>query len=299
MNQKAFTTIANTLFPGSVVLKQWPLQGGVSANMYALKLEHSDGKHDRIVIRQHGAADWKSLANNVTATEFALLQALYKYGLKVPEPLYLDNSDSVLSSPFFVTEFVEGTSSVPLEALNAHLEQMARFLYRVHTLKTESLDLPELSQIEDPVQGALEYLPMLRTDKHVLQAIKSIKAAEVSSSLLHGDFWPGNVLWKDGQLVAVLDWEDASLGDPMSDVASCRVELLVSYGREAMDTFTDYYLNFSTQDTSNLRMWEIYSSSAALATLHQWGLPAEVEAHRRKMTTTFQQEAIDKFMQSM
>src|SRR4029077_16475377 len=27
--------------------------------------------------------------------------------------------------------------------------------------------------------------------------------------ILHGDFWPGNVLWRNGKLAGVIDWEDA------------------------------------------------------------------------------------------
>ena len=38
-------------------------------------------------------------------------------------------------------------------------------------------------------------------------------------ALLHGDYWPGNILWKDGRLAAVIDWEDACLGDPLVDLA--------------------------------------------------------------------------------
>ncbi len=34
------------------------------------------------------------------------------------------------------------------------------------------------------------------------------------------------MLWKDGQLVAVIDWEDAPLGDPLADVANSRLESL-------------------------------------------------------------------------
>jgi aminoglycoside phosphotransferase (APT) family kinase protein len=36
-------------------------------------------------------------------------------------------------------------------------------------------------------------------------------------SLLHGDYWPDNTLWRDGRLVCVIDWEDAALGDPLAD----------------------------------------------------------------------------------
>jgi len=32
--------------------------------------------------------------------------------------------------------------------------------------------------------------------------------------LVHGDFWPGNILWQQNQLAGVIDWEDAMLGEP-------------------------------------------------------------------------------------
>jgi aminoglycoside phosphotransferase (APT) family kinase protein len=34
------------------------------------------------------------------------------------------------------------------------------------------------------------------------------------SVLLHGDYWPGNILWRDGTIEAVVDWEEAQFGDP-------------------------------------------------------------------------------------
>jgi thiamine kinase-like enzyme len=54
------------------------------------------------------------------------------------------------------------------------------------------------------------------------------------AALLHGDFWPGNILWKNGRLTAVIDWEDAALGDPVADFANSRLEILWAYGRKAM-----------------------------------------------------------------
>ena len=56
--------------------------------------------------------------------------------------------------------------------------------------------------------------------------------------LLHGDFWPGDVLWQAGRLTAVLDWEDAQVGDPLADVGNTRLEFLWAFGREAMQQFT-------------------------------------------------------------
>jgi aminoglycoside phosphotransferase (APT) family kinase protein len=34
------------------------------------------------------------------------------------------------------------------------------------------------------------------------------------------------VLWRDGRIVAVIDWEDAQVGDPLADLANTRLELL-------------------------------------------------------------------------
>ena len=37
---------------------------------------------------------------------------------------------------------------------------------------------------------------------------QSAVAGDERIALLHGDYWPGNVLWKNGALVGVIDWED-------------------------------------------------------------------------------------------
>ena len=110
--------------------------------------------------------------------------------------------------------------------------------------------------------------------------------------VLHGDYWPGNVLWQDGRLVAVIDWEDASLGDPLADLATARVELLCRYGDDAMERFTTRYLAVH-QDTSgplrldSLPLWELYVSASALAAMGGWGLEPSEEARRRERTERF------------
>lgn len=118
-------------------------------------------------------------------------------------------------------------------------------------------------------------------------------ARPVSTSLLHGDFWPGNVLWRGGPLVAVIDGEDAAFGDPLSDLACARVELLCHYDEQAMDHFSEHYLAGSDVDLTALPLWEVYVSAAALASMAHWGwgLPPEIEARRRRRTEAFFERA--------
>ncbi len=49
-------------------------------------------------------------------------------------------------------------------------------------------------------------------------------AAGGSRGLVHADFWPGNTLSKADELVGIDDWENASLGDPVADVAYCATD---------------------------------------------------------------------------
>ncbi len=70
--------------------------------------------------------------------------------------------------------------------------------------------------------------------------------------LLHRDCWPGNVLWKDGRLAGVIDWEDVAVGDPLSDLGNTRLELLFNFGLDAMEAFTPVYASRIGVDLTHL-----------------------------------------------
>ena len=92
--------------------------------------------------------------------------------------------------------------------------------------------------------------------------------------LLHGDYWPGNILWRDEQLAAVIDWEDARLGDPLIDLAISRLDLLWIFGSEAMNSFTQDYLTGMAIDTRDLPYWDLCAAlrlvRLAGANLAEW-----------------------------
>ena len=75
--------------------------------------------------------------------------------------------------------------------------------------------------------------------------------------LLHGDYWPGNWLWQNGRLAAIIDWEDAALGDPLRDLAQSRLELAWIHDAAAAAAFTRAYLARRPLDTSALPYWDL------------------------------------------
>ncbi|MEN0063978.1 MAG: phosphotransferase [Myxococcota bacterium] len=285
----SFTAIAAQIAPDARLVRSWPLKGGVSAHVEALELEHPDGRLERVVVRRHGAAEWKPLLDDVTTAEHGVLSALQTEGLPVPGLRLLDASNTLLPTPYLVMDFVEGTIEVPDGPPDTVIEQMASFLLRLHGLDVATLALPRLEHRHDPVPELLEWLG---PDRSLLRAQLDAQWSGPRSyqpSLLHGDYWSGNVLWKDEVLISVIDWEDAAVGDPLSDLACSRIEFLWKHGRDAMERFTLAY--GGTPDALALGLWDLYVGTSAAITMGEWGLEPDVEATMRARTVTFLNEA--------
>ena len=60
-------------------------------------------------------------------------------------------------------------------------------------------------------------------------------------ALVHIDYRPGNVLWDENGISAVVDWEEAAYGDPAIDVAYCRMNMAIKGQTQAADEFLQTY----------------------------------------------------------
>ena len=60
-----------------------------------------------------------------------------------------------------------------------------------------------------------------------------------------------------GDLVGVVDWEEACIGDPLADLAIARLDLLWAFGLEPMRAFTGRYAALSGLDLYDLPLWDL------------------------------------------
>ncbi len=286
---------AEAVMPGHLDVTAEPLTGGSSAFVAALNLSAANGEHRRVVFRQHTNRAPKGHTDLVASKEFHLTHKLADQGLKVAQPLALHGDDPA-DGPWLVSEWIDGTTHVPDEDVDTALAQMADYLARLHQINSDHLDAPGVTGIEDPIEALPSYLPDDDNGRAIQRAIDiGIRRRPNASVLLHGDFWPGNVMFKNGTLVAVLDWEDAAWGDPLVDLACARVELSCAYGVEASARFTTRYLALAHDLHQNdLSLWDVYVSATALSSMHLWGLSASEEAKRRRTTNQFLGAAIDR-----
>lgn len=260
--------VIDRLAPGARFERAWPLTGGVSADVVALEFLCPDGARERVVIRRHAAHDWKPGQPGRMAREHDLLARLFELGVPVARP-------RLLAGDTLVLDYVEGTTVAPTDAARP----MAEVLARIHA--TELVSLPALPMREDPIAELLELTP---GTSGLADALRARGAFTGVARLLHGDFWPGNLVWQGGEIAAVLDWEDAAVGDPLSDLACARVELACAAGEAVAREFTDCYVRKTGVDVGRLAVWDLYVSTAALASMDRWGLPADVLARRREVT---------------
>lgn len=291
--QQRFERLTQAIRPGSRLVRTWRLEGGVSAQVTAIEVERPDGCAEKLVVRQHGKAD---LTRNPDAArdEFRLLTVLYAAGLPVPRPIFTDQFGNGDSAPCVVIEYVDGSTDIPSSAIPGAVDQMATFLANLHAVGPASHDLSFLATLDERIDrllhrpaGIPNAIPMLAA-----LAARWPLAHRNAPVLLHGDFWPGNVIWNDGQIAAVLDWEDAILGDPLFDVASCRLELFWGFGFGAMVSFTEQYAAHRTLDFANLPFWELCAALGLMAKLSGWGLELEIEADMRAKLQDFASRAL-------
>lgn len=294
--EAALAAVACQVVPDGRLVQYAPLSGGVSAQVYELAIAAPAGDVTRVVLRRPGGARPKANEEGATVREFRLLEALARAGLPVPEPLMLDATGELFPSPFYVMRYIEGSMDVDEARLEAAIDQMADHLACLHRLDPETLDLPALARREDPVEGALQFVPKTAEWVPVRRVLSAYTVGLHAESLLHGDYWPGNMLWRDGELAALIDWDDAAIGPAVSDLACSRCEINAMYGQKAMQRFTAVYLAALGRDVADLALWDVYVGSAALTVMHEWGLPAESEATRRERTTAFVTRAVHELM---
>ena len=273
--------IAARVAPGATLIDHARLQGGVSALVTSLTLRLPSGALRRVVVRQQDTTtDWKIQEADAIATEFGILRALHAAGQRVPAPLLLDTSCRTLPSPYLVMAHIDGTTDEPPDFIGPMVDALAA----LHALDPERLGLPGLPRRDSPHPEVLDHLPAGFPD--LRERITALAPWEplVRPSLLHGDYWSGNILWRGGQIVALIDWEDAAVGDPLADLAGARVELLWRHGDAVSTEFTQRYAARTGRDLSRLPLWDLYVSSAGLASMPNWGLAPDVLARWQART---------------
>jgi aminoglycoside phosphotransferase (APT) family kinase protein len=273
----ALATLAEAVRPGSRVGTIRRLRGGVSSGMHAVQLIGPGDERQWVVVRRYGA--WRLQHDpRVAEREWAILTALDRVAVPAPRPIWLDPSGAVFGCPTLVTSRMPGRGDLAPRNLDSWIRQLAETIARVHAAPLRSEEVAVLVNLRDEIDGLLakddppEALAGRPLGAEVWHAMKAAWPGmqHDDAVIVHGDYWPGNTLWRRGRLTAIIDWEQARYGDPAKDVACCRLDLTLLVGTEAADAFLRAYRAASGHPIRRRFFWELFMASWAIESLDEW-----------------------------
>lgn len=295
-----FSEIVDALAPGGRLVDSTPFRGGLSSDMVLVEVD-LDGTRRRFVVRR-ARGERGSIP---IAVEYRLLETLRAGGVPVPEPLLLDESGSVSEQPYMVLAYVDGSPRVTDENGAEISRRLADVLASIHAIDGSSpalTDLPlrleRVTRLLDARSGAID--DSLR-EGAALGALQSHwpPPPPARDSLLRCDLWLGNVLWSGSDVVAVIDWENAHVGDPLADLAITRLECAWSFGRDAVTAFTERYVEATGIDLAALPVWDLAAARRPAGELSAWaadwanyGRPDMTSDRMRAALTWFVDDAL-------
>jgi aminoglycoside phosphotransferase (APT) family kinase protein len=177
------------------------------------------------------------------AREYRVIAALSAIGFPVPRPRLLCTDPDVIGAPFYLMSYVDGVvlrggpDQPPVTEAGARAcgERLVDLLLDLHRVDHRAVGLEGFGQpdgyLERQVRRWRKQWERSRTRElplldEVTGALLGNLPVSARAGIVHGDYRLDNVLFApDLQRVnAVLDWEMATVGDPLADVG-----LLVVY----------------------------------------------------------------------
>jgi aminoglycoside phosphotransferase (APT) family kinase protein len=188
----------------------------------------------RVVLRRPPRGPLPPSAHDVVR-EARLLSALRPHGTPVPEVLGTCEDESVIGAPFYVMGWVDGhvlTEEMPADLVGeaeAIAARLVNGLVELHAVDASADGLAGFGRPDGYLARQLKRFGGLFETNATrplpdLEVVADWLAANLPdsppSTVVHGDYRLGNVMMAPSptRLAAILDWEMATIGDPLADL---------------------------------------------------------------------------------
>jgi aminoglycoside phosphotransferase (APT) family kinase protein len=170
--------------------------------------------------------------------EARLLRALQSTPARVPDVLAVGEDPATIGAPFYLMERIEGEAIVasvptPLDTPDEHRrisEQLIDSLVEIHAVDWRAAGLEDFGKPTGYLERQLRRFGGLweLNKTREIPAVETVGAwlaehipSSGAATIVHGDYRLGNTMFAPqapARLSAVLDWEMATIGDPLADI---------------------------------------------------------------------------------
>ncbi len=216
-------------FAGPIDVRQF--RGGQSNPTYLV-----DSPGGRYVLRRKPPGKLLPSAHAVDR-EYRIMRALHDTGYPVPRPRVLCEDESVVGTMFYIMDFVGGRifwdldlPGIEPDERAAIYDAMVSALARLHSIEPDSVGLEEFGRRGNyfarqiarwsKQYRASETERIAEMDALIEWLPENVPSSE-STTIVHGDYRLDNMIFhaERPEVVAVLDWELSTLGDPLADLS--------------------------------------------------------------------------------
>jgi aminoglycoside phosphotransferase (APT) family kinase protein len=228
--------------------------------------------------------------------EFRILDAIKDEPVAIARPILSCEDSAVFGAPFYVMDRVDGVpirdrlpaswASVPEQHAQA-LEQLIDALVAVHAVDWKACGLGDMAHPENYLKRQVSrWISQLHSyggrdlpvAERLADWLESMSPPDQPPALFHGDYKLDNVLYATPlpvQLLAIVDWEMSSIGDPLVDLAWALIfhpgpEGTMRLGTAKEPRFDpaflpskaeliDRYASASGRDTSAIGWYDVFS----------------------------------------
>ena len=266
-----------------LIISEWTvLPGGFGKETCLFKVDGGEINAELVMRRDIDASLIKGVDCHEVKQEYPLLKAIFDLGFPVPEPLFVETDSTIVGGPDFMImrrvigkvegDVLGGTGKVaPIIQ-----RQLAQVTARLHLLPPQR----QLGEGTPEFAPALWDMTTADCTRHYINAwygmylakshmaipavhsmfnwlLTNVPDSDDQTTVVHGDIGLHNLLFHDGELASVLDWEFAHIGDPAEDLG-----IIYTVMREQLDwnIFLDVYAQAGRTMPSmrRIRYYEIW-----------------------------------------
>jgi aminoglycoside phosphotransferase (APT) family kinase protein len=242
--------------PSATIASVVTLEGGQHAATWRV---HTASPPFTVVVRQFPPGD------PAGEREVRVLRLLDGLGGLAPVLLGSDLAGRGSKGSTTLISWLDGQADITPGDPDAWARNLGQTLASVHAFPGDRL--PALPSLFEGRGGSREQLegpcaPGIRSSWSQITAAPQV--------LTHGDYWSGNVVWRDGELVGVVDWTGAARGARGYDVGWCRLDLYLLFDERLADVFLAAYEDATGHQVEDMALWDGWALARSHGIVDSW-----------------------------